>query len=138
MDINYIGTKLTSSRNAHRLIKFTQNNYPKLSQKLIFKIYEANFKNNEIIADIDVLVKIASSVGLNKTETKQILSGNSFDVEVSLDMEDARFNGLNSVPFYILTYNEEQLSIPGAFEKDDFKIALNDLISGEIKLKTFI
>ena len=53
-------------------------------------------------------------------------------------MEDARFNGLNSVPFYILTYNEEQLSIPGAFEKNDFKIALNDLISGEIKLKTFI
>ncbi len=138
LDINYIGTKLTSSRNAHRLIKFTQNNYPKLSQKLIFKIYEANFKNNEIIADVDVLVKIASSVGLNKTETKQILTGNSFDVEVSLDMEDARFNGLNSVPFYILTYNEEQLSIPGAFEKDDFKIALNDLISGEIKLKTFI
>lgn len=138
LDINYIGTKLTSSRNAHRLIKFAQNSYPKLSQELVFKIYEANFKNNEIIADIDVLVKIASAVGLDKTQTKEILSGDSFDVEVSLDMEDARFNGLNSVPFYILTYNEEQLSVPGAFEKEDFKIALNDLISGEIKYKTFI
>ncbi len=138
LDINYKGTQLTSSRNAHRLAKYVQKNYPKLSQELIFKIYEANFTKNEIIADIEVLVKLAVSIGLDEDEIRQVLSSNSYDLEVDLDMEDARFNGLNSVPFYILIYGEEQLSVPGAFEKIDFKIALEDLISGEIKYKTFI
>jgi len=35
-------------------------------------------------------------------------------------------------------HNEEQLAIPGAFEKIDFKIALEDLISGNLRYKTFI
>ncbi len=138
LDINYKGTQLTSSRNAHRLVKYVQKKYPKLSQELIFKIYEANFTKNEIIADIEVLVKIATSIGLDEDEIRQVLSSDSYDLEVNLDMEDARFNGLNSVPFYILVYGEEQLSVPGAFEKIDFKIALEDLISGEIRYKTFI
>ena len=138
LDINYKGTQMTSSRNAHRLTKFVQRKHPEHSQELIFKIYEANFTKNEIIADIDVLTGIATSVGLDEDEVRSVLSGNSYDLEVDLDMEDARFNGLNSVPFYILTYNEEQLSVPGAFEKIDFKIALEDLISGKIRYKTFI
>lgn len=138
LDINYKGTQLTSSRNAHRLAKFVQKKYPEISQELIFKIYEANFSKNEIISDIDVLTEIATSTGLNEDEVRQILLSNSHGLEVDLDMEDARFNGLNSVPFYILVYNEEQLSVPGAFEKIDFKIAIEDLISGEIKYKTFI
>ena len=138
LEINYQNTKLTSSRNAHRLVKYIQNKYPELSQKLVFKIYEANFKDAKIISDIDVLTDIAKSLDLDENEIKKMLLSNSYDVEVSLDMEDARFNGLNSVPFYILTYKEEQLSIPGAFEKIDFKIALEDLISGQLKYKTFI
>lgn len=138
LDINYKGTQLTSSRNAHRLTKFVQNKHPELSQELIFKIYEANFTNNEVIADIDVLTKIAASLGLDGDEIRKMLEGSSYDLEVDLDMEDARLNGLNSVPFYILIYEEDQLSIPGAFEMVDFKIALEDLISGEIRYKTFI
>lgn len=138
LNINYKQTQLTSSRNAHRLAKYVQKKYPKHSQELIFKIYEANFSKNEIISDVDVLCEIATSVGLNKEEIRKILLSNSHGLEVDLDMEDARFNGLNSVPFYILVYGEDQLSVPGAFEKIDFKIALEDLISGEIKYKTFI
>ena len=138
LDINYGGVKLTSSRNAHRLVKFAQNRYPHLSVELVFKIYEANFKNNEVISDADVLCRIAAEVGLDEDDTRNVLDNNSFDIEVSLDMEDARFNGLNAVPFYILTYEEEQLSVPGAFEKEDFKIALKDLINGEIRYKSFI
>lgn len=138
LDINYKETQLTSSRNAHRLVKYVQKKYPELSQELIFKIYESNFSKNEIIADINVLTKIATSIGLNENEIREMLLSNSHELEVDLDIEDARFNGLNSVPFYILIYNEEQLAVPGAFEKKDFKIALEDLISGKIKYKTFI
>ena len=138
LDINYESTQLTSSRPSHRLVKYAQNKDPKLSQDLIFRIFEANFCKNEIISDVNVLSKIAASCGFDENEVKEMLLTGSYDVEVAIDEEDARFNGLNSVPFYILIINEDQLLIPGAFEKDDFKIAIEDMMSGEMKYKTFI
>ena len=52
LNINYKDTKITSSRNAHRLIKFIENEKPELLQEIVFKIYEANFVNNEIFRPI--------------------------------------------------------------------------------------
>ena len=130
--------QLTSSRNAHRLVKFVQSSYPKHAQELIFKIYEANFVENENINDIDVLVNIASSITLNEDEIREMLLKNRYDFEVELDTEDAILNGITSVPHYILHVDGQQLIVPGAFEKEDFKIALKDLISGEMKYKTFL
>ena len=130
--------QLTSSRDAHRLAKFVQNNYPELSQELIFKIYEANFTKNELISDIDILTDSAASIGLDEDEIRQMLEKNSYNFEVELDTEDAIFNGITSVPHYILHVDGQQLIVPGAFEKEDFKIALEDLISGEIIKKSFL
>jgi predicted DsbA family dithiol-disulfide isomerase len=127
---------LKSSRNAHRLAKFVQKNHCELLEELIFKIYEANFARNEDISDIDVLSGIASSLGLD--DAGEMLSGNSYDFEVELDTQDALFNGITSIPHYILHVDGQQLIIPGAFERQDFKIALEDLISGEMKNKTFL
>ena len=39
LEINYKDVKLTSSRNAHRLVKYVQNKHPDISQDLIFKIF---------------------------------------------------------------------------------------------------
>ncbi|MBE6500551.1 MAG: hypothetical protein E7Z80_08435 [Methanobrevibacter thaueri] len=136
LEINPISLK--SSRNAHRLIKFVQNKHPNFSQKLVFKIYESNFEKNEDISDINVLADIASSIGLNEFEIKEMLLSESYDFEVELDTQDALFNGITSIPHYILNVNGEQLIVPGAFEKEDFKIAIEDLINGEIKYKSFI
>ena len=138
LNINYKGVNLTSSYNAHRLVKFAQKENPEVSQELIFKIYEANYGENEIIADIDVLAKIAASCGFDESEVKKMLLSDSYEIEVDIDKEDARFNGLYSIPFYLVMINEEQLSIPGAFEKEDFKIALKDMVSGEMPSKTFL
>ena len=138
LNINYKDAKLSNSRSAHRLVKFAQKKNPEVTQDLVFKIYEANFTNNRIIADIDVLSEIACEVGFSEDEVKTMLLNNSYDVEVNIDEEDARFNGLYSIPFYLIMINEEQLSIPGAFGKEDFKIAMEDLLNGEIRYKSFI
>ena len=127
----------SSSRNAHRLAKFVGKNHPELSQKLIFEIFEANFARNEDISDIDTLSDIAASIGLGEN-IKEFLSGNSYDFEVELDTQDALFNAITSTPHYIIHAGGQQLIVPGAFEKEDFKIALKDLISGEMMSKTFL
>ena len=46
--------------------------------------------------------------------------------------------GVDAIPLYFLNVSEEQLIVPGAFEKEDFKTALVDLINGEIESKSYI
>ena len=138
LKINYKDIQLTSSRNAHRLVKYIQNKHPDVSQELIFKIYEANFIENKIIADIDTLVEIAGCLDLDEDEIRSMLESNSYNFEVEIEEEDAIVMGVESIPLYFLNISEEQLIIPGAFEKDDFKIAIKDLINGEIESKSFI
>ena len=138
LEINYKGMQLTSSRNAHRLVKHVQKKYPDFSQNLIFKIFEANFIDNKIIADIDTLTEIASGIGLDEVETRNMLEGDSYNFEVQIDEEDAIVMGVEGIPLYFLNNSEEQLIVPGAFEKEDFKIAIEDLINGEIESKSYI
>ena len=138
LEINYRDIKLTSSRNAHRLVKYVQKGHPEISQDLVFKIYEANFIDNEIIADIDILVEIASNLGLDENEIRNILKSDSYNFEVQIEEEEAIVMGVEAIPLYFLNISEEQLIIPGAFEKEDFKIAIQDMINGEIESKSFI
>ncbi|MBE6489239.1 MAG: hypothetical protein E7Z83_00035 [Methanobrevibacter sp.] len=138
LDINYKDVRLTSSRNAHRLVRYVQNKHPEKSLELIFKIFEANFIANETIADIDVLVSVAAGIGLDENEVRNLLEGESYMFEVQLEEEESIIMGIEAIPFYIITINDEQLTVPGAFEKEDFKIAIRDMISGEMESKTFL
>ena len=138
LEINYKDVKLTSSRNAHRLVKYAQNKHPDISQDLIFKIFEANFTDNKMIADIDTLAEISSGLGLDEDEIRNMLESDSYNFEVQIEEEDAIVMGVDGIPLYFLNYCEEQLIVPGAFEKEDFRIALEDLINGEIASKSYI
>ncbi len=138
LNINYFGVKPTSSKNAHRLVRYIQNRHPEKSLELIFKIYEANFIEKEIISDINVLVKIAAGIDLDENEIRDMLESESYKFEVQLEEEEAIVMGIEAIPLYIITINEDQLTVPGAFGKEDFKTAIKDMISGEMESKTFI
>lgn len=138
LEINYTDINLTSSRDAHRLAKYVQNNHPEIALDVILKIYEANFVENRIISDFNVLAEIASQVGLDDNEITDFLESDSYDFEVRIDEEDALVMGVESIPLYFLNVSDEQLIVPGAFEKEDFKISITDLINGEIESKSFI
>ena len=138
LNINYKDIQLTSSRNAHRLARYVQKKHSDISQDLILKIFEANFIDNSIIADTDTLVEIASSLCLDENEIRNILESDAYDFEVRIEEEEAIVMGVEAIPLYFLNVSEEQLIVPGAFEKEDFKTALVDLINGEIESKSYI
>ncbi len=138
LDVNYKDMLINSSKDAHRLAKYVQNRYPELAQELILKIFESNFIKNENIADHDVLIKIAASLGLDENEIAEMLKRGSFKIEVELDMDEAISYGITRIPYYIIEYKGERLTIPGVFEKKDFETAFKDLISGEIKNKSYL
>ena len=138
LEMNYHTIQMTSSRKAHRLVKYIQNKHTELGIEVVLKIYEANFVENKVIADTDVLVGITNELGLDEKEIRDFLEGDSYSFEVKIEEEDAIHMGVESIPLYFLNVSEEQLIIPGAFEKEDFKIAIEDLINGEIESKSYL
>lgn len=138
LEINYQSVQLTSSRKAHRLVKYIQKKHPELGIEAVLKIYEANFVENKVIADTGVLIEITNELGLDEKEIRDFLEGDSYSFEVKIEEEDAIHMGVESIPLYFLNISEEQLIIPGAFEKEDFKIAIEDLINGEIESKSYL
>ena len=137
LKINFKDIKLTSSKDALRLTKFVQSNYPEMTLDLVDKIFYSNMVKNENIADINILTDIAISCGLDESEARKILENNYYNIEIFLDMEEAISNGITSTPCFILNEKEERLIIPGVFSNEEFEIALKDFTDGNIKSKTY-
>ena len=138
LKINYKDMLLTSSKDALRLTKFAQNMHPEITLNLVEAIFHANLVENENIADIKVLTKIAISCGLEEYEAKKILENNYYNIEIYLDKEEALTNGITATPCFIVYRNEERLIIPGVFSAEEFEIALKDLSNGDLPGKTFV
>ena len=138
LKINYKDMLLTSSKDALRLTKFAQNMHPEITLNLVEEIFHTNLVENENIADIKVLTKIAISCGLEEYEAKKILENNYYNIEIYLDKEEALTNGITATPCFIVYRNEERLIIPGVFSAEEFEIALKDLSNGDLAGKTFV
>lgn len=137
MKINFKDMLLTSSKDALRLAKFTQNMHPETTLKLVEKIFHSNLVENENIADIKLLEKIAVSCGIEENQAKKILENNYYNIEIYLDQEETLTNGITATPCFILNKNEENLIIPGVFSAEEFEIALKDFDEGNVTSKSY-
>lgn len=138
LKINYRDMLLTRSNDALRLAKFAQNMHPDITLKLVEEIFHSNLVENENIADIKVLTRIAVSCGIEEDQAKKILKNNYYNIEIYLDKEEALTHGITATPCFIVYLNEERLIIPGAFSTEEFEIALKDLSTGNLSEKTFV
>lgn len=138
LKINFKDMPLTSSKDALRLVKYCQNMHPELTLNLAEEIFRSRLVENENIAEEDVLVRIATSCGIEESAAKKIIENNYYNIECFLDMDEALSNGITATPCFIIFKNEEKLIIPGAFSAEEFEIALKDFESGEIKNKSFV
>ena len=138
LKINYRDMLLVSSKDALRLTKYAQNKYPELTLNLVEEIFKSNLVRNENIRKADVLKDIAVSCGIEESEALKIIDNNYYNIEIELDKDEALSNGITATPCFLLFIREERLIIPGVFSEEEFKNALKDFISGEIKDKSFI
>ncbi|MDE6668341.1 MAG: DsbA family oxidoreductase [Muribaculaceae bacterium] len=101
---NLPGVKVCNTMDAHRLMKFgAQRLSPGKLKKLNFNLFKANFEDNLLLSDHNVLAEIAVTVGLEREEVRRMLQTDAYVKAVCHDQDeiDARTD-FEFVPYMLL------------------------------------
>ena len=119
LDFNFDQTIPANSFLAHRFGQFAkQQGLQDLAEEGLFKAYFTEGKN---IDDIDTLVSLGDSIGLDPIQTKAILESDQFANEVRHDIFEAQQIGVRGVPFFVF---DRKLAVSGAQESSAFSEVL--------------
>jgi predicted DsbA family dithiol-disulfide isomerase len=118
-----VNTKLS-----HQLIAIAPDN---IKNQVVEAIYQAYFEDGLNIGDINVLVEIGKAYQMDAAELRYQLDNHNFFDKIVAESTFARFNGITSVPFFILN-NKVQVKGSGSVEL--FLQALNRAVLMEAKI----
>ena len=117
-----IAVRANTSR-AHRLIALAQTtelDHTKLKESLMI----AYFCEGRDISNIDTLIDIGLTFGLNHAQVSEMLNSEQSSQQLDADLSRARELGVTAVPTYVFN---EQLSVPGAQDTETFERVLKKL-----------
>ncbi len=100
IDFHFEKALITNTFSAHKILhlakKYDQSN------EMEEALFIAHFIDGKNVGDYETLVTLAASQGIDREEAWQVLNSDTFDAEISKDIEEARTNGVSGVPFFIL------------------------------------
>jgi predicted DsbA family dithiol-disulfide isomerase len=115
LQYNMDKTISANSFNAHRLTHYAKSQGKQLEVEE--KLFEAYFVLGKNIDDINTLIAIGASVGLDKEALLKVLQGNEFADDVRKDIYEAHQVGVRGVPFFVF---DRKYAISGAQESTVF------------------
>ncbi|WP_273725126.1 DsbA family oxidoreductase [Brucella gallinifaecis] len=121
LKMNYDTVRYTNTFDAHRLTHYAQVNG--LAAEMSERLFRAYFTENRELADQEVLLSIASDVGLNRSETEATLKSGAFIKEAREEEAQAESRGIHGVPFFAF---EDGTGLSGAQPKSVLLRALRD------------
>lgn len=122
IDFRYATTRYSNTRDAHRLMKLAEDKYDRSTvAKLNEALFTAYFTENLVLADHNVLLEKALSVGMKEEDVKDVLESDKYDDEVRFDEREAAMRGVRGVPYIVF---DGDFAVPGAMSVDSFKSAL--------------
>jgi predicted DsbA family dithiol-disulfide isomerase len=106
---------VANSFDAHRLIQLAKKHgLGDAAEEGLFKAYFTEGKNT---ADHQVLLNIATSIGLDRQETEQVLASDAFADDVRRDVYEAQQVGARGVPFFVF---DRKYAVSGAQASETF------------------
>ena len=94
-------TMTGNTRDAHRLVLWTQDTQPESAQPLMEALYSAYFEHGRSIFSIDDLTGFATEVGLDAEQAHAMLEGRDYLDRIAEDQALARDFGASGVPFFV-------------------------------------
>ena len=113
IDFNYATTLNTNMLDAHRLTKLAHSLGNTRFEELC---YEAYFVKNEVMADHDVLRRLAAEAGLPQADVERVLASGEYEAEVRADEREAYAMGVHAVPFFVV---DGKYAISGCYPTDE-------------------
>lgn len=126
--LHYDFDKMTPANTfkAHRLSKFAGEHG--LEKEMTERLLKAYFEEGMKIGNTDVLVSLATEVGLEEAAVRDLLTNDQFAAEVLADIQQAREIGVQGVPFFVLN---EKYAVSGAQPTSVFEQAIKQVAEEE-------
>lgn len=99
---------------SHNLIKLTPEDK---QTEMVDAIYRAHFEEGKDIGNLDVLVGIAASQGLDPEAIRKQVANGEKQGEIEADLALARELQITGVPFFVI---DEKLALSGAHPAENF------------------
>ncbi len=113
-----------NTQSAHRLLVLAEQQG--VQAKLKERLMEAYFTEGEAIGDVDVLLRLASDVGLDEETARAWLAGSGGRREVLEHLEFAGAAGISSVPTFVF---DRKAGVPGAQPAEVFVDVLEQMLA---------
>lgn len=107
--------RMVNTFDAHRLLHWAGETGKQTALKLA--LFKAHFTDGKDVSDHDILVSVASSVGLDEKRARDLLSTNLFAEEVRATEAEWQDRFITGVPAFIFN---KKFMVPGAQEADVF------------------
>jgi predicted DsbA family dithiol-disulfide isomerase len=91
-----------NTADAHRLLHLALAESPDVQARLKEELLASYFLRAENVADHDVLLRAATSVGIDEVAAKEVLAGDAYADAVEADIREAASLGATGVPFFVV------------------------------------
>jgi predicted DsbA family dithiol-disulfide isomerase len=106
--MNFSSALVANTFDAHRLIWFAGSPQAvpygadaDTQQHVVEALHAAHFTHGRDIADVDTLVAVAASVGLDAARVEKLLRSDEGVAEINAELSEARDLGVTSVPTFV-------------------------------------
>lgn len=102
LDYNLKDAKVCSTFDAHRLMKFAADNITADNlQKLNFALFKANFIENKLLSDRNILADIGESIGLERKEVEAMFDSDNYAESVRQDESELNEKKFDYIPYML-------------------------------------
>jgi predicted DsbA family dithiol-disulfide isomerase len=124
LDYQFDQVVLANTIKAHQLLH--EARIQGFQHEMEERLFEAHFVEGKNIDDVNILVNLASEVGMNTTALDvKILSG-QYTTELEADIELAQQFGVRGVPFFVF---DRKYAVGGAQEPETFLNTLEQVLA---------
>jgi len=109
LDFHFDRVQLGNTFDAHRLIHFAA--VAGKREAMVERLMRAYFTDGLAVGDVEVLVRLATEVGLDENAARLALESDAFAADVRADEQRAREFGVSGVPFFAI---DERYGVSGA------------------------
>lgn len=126
LNYDFDAMKSGNTFKAHRLAKYAET--LNKEKEVVERLLKGYFEEGAQLGDTEVLIQLATEVGLDEGKVRDFLADDQLATEVLTDIQQAREIGVQGVPFFVIN---DKYAISGAQPTEVFEQAVQQVAEEE-------